>query len=264
MLGSDILYYKKVDITGVNTAALPVLNEKERENLIIKMKKGDKKAKDMLVMANLKLILSVIQKVNIRNTEPDDLFQVGCIGLIKALNNFDPSLNVQFSTYGVVMITGEIKRYVRDNRSVRVSRSTKDLAYKALGFKEKYIKDNNAEPTIEEIANNLGTSTYRISNALEAIAPAISLYEPAFGDTTDNTFLLDQISADSFEEAFSSKIIMQDVIRKLEKREKYILNLRYLQGKTQTQVASIIGISQAQVSRIEKSVLSAVKRQLEA
>lgn len=261
-MGSDILYYKKVEITGINTASLPVLTENEREELIIKMKNGDKKAKDMLVMANLKLILSIIQKINSRNIDRDDLFQVGCIGLIKALNNFDPSLNVQFSTYGVVMILGEIKRYIRDNGAVRVSRSTKDLAYKALSYKEQYIKENGEEPSMGEIARRLNTTTYKISSALEAVSPAVSLYEPAFNDESEGTYLIDQISCENFEEGFSSKIIMQDVFHNLKKREKYIMSLRYLQGKTQTQVASIIGISQAQVSRIEKNVLSCVKKQL--
>ncbi len=228
------------------------------------MKDGDKKAKDTLVMANLKLILSIIQKVNSKNIDPDDLFQVGCIGLIKALNNFDPALNVQFSTYGVVMILGEIKRYIRDSSAVRVSRGTKDLAYKALNFKEEYIKENDAEPTIDEIARHLNTTTYKISSALEAISPAVSLYEPAFSDESDGVYLLDQVTGENFEEAFSSKTVVQQVLHNLKKREKRIMNLRYIQGKTQTQVASIIGISQAQVSRIEKHVLSSVKKRLNA
>lgn len=215
-------------------------------------------------MANLKLILSIIQKINSKNIDPDDLFQVGCIGLIKALNNFDPALNVQFSTYGVVMILGEIKRYIRDSSAVRVSRGTKDLAYKALNFKEEYIKENNTEPTIDEIARHLNTTRYKISSALEAISPAVSLYEPAFSDESDGVYLLDQVTGENFEEAFSSKTVVQQVLHNLKKREKRIMNLRYIQGKTQTQVASIIGISQAQVSRIEKHVLSSVKKRLNA
>lgn len=215
-------------------------------------------------MANLKLILSIIQKVNSKNIDPDDLFQVGCIGLIKALNNFDPALNVQFSTYGVVMILGEIKRYIRDSSAVRVSRGTKDLAYKALNFKEEYIKENDTEPTMDEIARHLNTTRYKISSALEAISPALSLYEPAFSDESDGVYLLDQVTGENFEEAFSSKTVVQRVLHNLKKREKRIMNLRYIQGKTQTQVASIIGISQAQVSRIEKHVLSSVKKRLNA
>ncbi|MBQ8603791.1 MAG: sigma-70 family RNA polymerase sigma factor [Oscillospiraceae bacterium] len=256
------MYYKKVEITGINTSALPVLTDIEREQLIHKMKNGDKRAKDMLVMANLKLVLSIIQKVNSRNIDRDDLFQVGCIGLIKALNNFDPELNVQFSTYGVVMILGEIKRYIRDNSIVKVSRGTKDLAYKALNYREWYIRENDTEPTTAEIAKRLGTTTCKISNALDAVSPAVSLYEPVFSDEKDGVYLLDQLGGENFEDEFSSKIIIQDVLHNLQKREKRILNLRYIQGKTQTQVADIIGISQAQVSRIEKNVLKRMKKQL--
>lgn len=256
------LYYKKVEITGINTAALPTLTDNEREILITEMKKGDKKAKDKLIMANLKLILSIIQRVNSKNADPDDLFQVGCIGLIKALNNFDPELNVQFSTYGVVMILGEIKRFIRDNSMLKVSRSTKDIAYKALGFKENYIRKRGFEPTIEEIASFVGTTTYKISHALEAVSPTVSLYEPVYNDNSDNTMLMDQISSDDFEDAVISKTIIKDVLHGLDNRERQIMNLRYLQGKTQTQIADIIGISQAQVSRIEKNIMSRVKKQL--
>lgn len=257
------LYCKKVEITGVNTAQLPTLTDKERDNLIIKMKSGDKQAKDRLVMSNVKLVLSIIQRINNRNVDPDDLFQVGCIGLIKALNNFNPELNIQFSTYGVVMILGEIKRYIRDNSIVKVSRSTKDMAYKALSYKETCLRQNGIEPTLEETARYLSTTTFKLSNAIEAVSPTLSLYEPAYKDESENTLLLDQVPSENFEEAFISKTVIQDVLHNLKSREKYILNLRYLQGKTQTQVASIVGISQAQVSRIEKNVLSAVKRQLQ-
>lgn len=241
---------------------MPVLTDSEREQLIQEMKNGDKKAKDTLVMANLKLVLSIIQKINNRNIDRDDLFQVGCIGLIKALNNFDPDLNVRFSTYGVVMISGEIKRYIRDSSSVKVSRGTKDLAYKALNFREWYIQEHDTEPTAAEIARRLGTTSCKVSNALDSVSPAVSLYDPVFSDEKDGVYLMDMISGDSFEDEFSSKVIIQDILHNLQKREKRILNLRYLQGKTQTQVADIIGISQAQVSRIEKNVLKLVKKQL--
>ena len=256
------LYYKKVEITGINTAQLPVLTDKERENLILRMKNGDKKAKDILVMSNLKLILSIIQKINIKNADPDDLFQVGCVGLIKALNNFDPEFNVQFSTYGVVMILGEIKRYLRDNNPLKVSRSTKDMAYKAFSYKEEFFGIYNREPTIEEIAEYLGTTVYVISNAMESVSPTVSLYDPVFSDETDSLYFLDKLKAEDFEDSVISKTLIIDVLHKLHKREKHILNLRYMQGKTQTQVADIIGISQAQVSRIEKNVLSLLKSQL--
>lgn len=251
-----------MEITGLNTASLPVLNDSDREALILKMKNGDKKAKEKLVMANLKLILSIIQKINIKNAEPDDLFQVGCIGLIKALNNFDPTLNVQFSTYGVVMILGEIKRYIRDNNTVKISRSTKDMAYKALGYKEDFINRTGREPSVEEIASALNTNVFTVSSAIEAMTPTVSLNEPAFNDEEDSYCLIDQIHSDDFENGFISKLVIQDILHNLEQREKYILNLRFLQGKTQTQVADIVGISQAQVSRIEKNILVTVKKQL--
>lgn len=257
------LYLKKVEITGINTATLPVLSDKDREQLIFKMKKGDKKAKDRLVMANLKLILSIIQKINIKNADPDDLFQVGCIGLIKALNNFEPAMNVQFSTYGVVMIMGEIKRYMRDNSILKISRSTKDMAYKALSYRELFSKESGREPTAEEIAAGLDTTVYAVTSAMEAMSPTLSLNEPAFCEEDDSICLMDQVQGEDFENSFISKTVIQDVLHALEKRDKYILNLRFLQGKTQTQVAKIIGISQAQVSRIEKNILMAVKKQLD-
>ncbi len=225
------------------------------------MKTGDKKAKDTLVLANLKLVLSIIQKINSRNIDRDDLFQVGCIGLIKALNNFDPGLNIQFSTYGVVMIAGEIKRYIRDNSSLKITRSTKDLAFKALSYKEQFIKENDCEPTISQIASGLNTTTYKISSAMEAISPALSLYEPTYSDDNES-YLLDMISGENFEDSFSTKLIIQEIFHNLKKREKQIMNLRFIQGKTQTEVADMIGISQAQVSRIEKNVLSTVKKEL--
>ena len=227
------------------------------------MKKGDKKAKDRLVMANLKLILSIIQKINIKNADPDDLFQVGCIGLIKALNNFEPAMNVQFSTYGVVMIMGEIKRYMRDNSILKISRSTKDMAYKALSYRELFSKESGREPTTEEIAAGLDTTVYAVTNAMEAMSPTLSLNEPAFCEEDDSICLMDQVQGEDFENSFISKTVIQDVLHALEKRDKYILNLRFLQGKTQTQVAKIVGISQAQVSRIEKNILMAVKKQLD-
>lgn len=231
--------------------------------MISKMKNGDKKAKDLLVMSNLKLVLSIIQKVNSKNIDADDLFQVGCIGLIKALDNFDTSLNVQFSTYGVVMILGEIKRFMRDDQPLKVSRSIKDLAYKAMAVKEKLMDINGNEPSVQEIADELDCSCFQISRALEALSPSISLYEPMYNDESSDVYLLDQISSENFEEAFQSKIIMQDVLHNLKEREKHIMNLRFIKGKTQTEVAKEVGISQAQVSRIEKNIIGYIKTQLE-
>ena len=231
--------------------------------MISKMKNGDKKAKDLLVMSNLKLVLSIIQKVNSKNIDADDLFQVGCIGLIKALDNFDTTLNVQFSTYGVVMILGEIKRFMRDDQPLKVSRSIKDLAYKAMAVKEKLMDINGNEPSVQEIADELDCSCFQISRALEALSPSISLYEPMYNDESSDVYLLDQISSENFEEAFQSKIIMQDVLHNLKEREKHIMNLRFIKGKTQTEVAKEVGISQAQVSRIEKNIIGYIKTQLE-
>lgn len=256
------LYLKKVEITGINTRLLPVLSDSERQQLIVKMKNGDKKAKDQLVMSNLKLILSIIQKINIKNSDPDDLFQVGCVGLIKALNNFEPAMNVQFSTYGVVMIMGEIKRYLRDNNIMRISRSTKDMAFKVLNYQEEFIRNTGREPTTEEVAAGLDTTTYIVSTALEAMSPAVSLNEPVFNEEDTGICIMDQIPGEDFENSLIAKTVIQDIIHSLEKRDKYILDLRFLQGKTQSQVAKIIGISQAQVSRIEKNILLAVRKQL--
>lgn len=256
------LYFKKVEITGINTRLLPVLSDSERQQLIVKMKNGDKKAKDQLVMSNLKLILSIIQKINIKNSDPDDLFQVGCVGLIKALNNFEPAMNVQFSTYGVVMIMGEIKRYLRDNNIMRISRSTKDMAFKVLNYQEEFIRNTGREPTTEEVAAGLDTTTYIVSTALEAMSPAVSLNEPVFSEEDTGICIMDQIPGEDFENSLIAKTVIQDIIHSLEKRDKYILDLRFLQGKTQSQVAKIIGISQAQVSRIEKNILLAVRKQL--
>lgn len=256
------LYLKKVEITGVSTASLPVLTDDEREELILKMKKGDKQAKDRLVISNLKLILSIIQKINTKNSDPDDLFQVGCIGLLKALNNFDPAMNVQFSTYGVVMILGEIKRYMRDNYTLKISRSTKDIAYKIFKFQEEFISANGREPTPCEISSALQLSIYSVASAIEAMSPALSLNEPIYSEESESVCIMDRVPDTDFESALIFKMVVQDVIHSLEKRDRHILNLRYMQGKTQEQAAAIVGISQAQVSRIEKHILLTLKRQL--
>ena len=257
------MYYKKVEISGVDTASLPEFTDKERSALFDKMHNGDNSARDMLVMGNLKLVLSIIQRFRYKNVDFDDLFQVGCVGLIKALNNFDTTLNVQFSTYGVVMILGEIKRFIRDDQPLKVSRSIKDLAYKAMSVKEKLTDINGNEPTVQEIADELECSCFQISRALEALSPSISLYEPMYNDDSNDVYLLDQISSENFEDAFQSKIIMQDVLHNLKDREKHIMNLRFIKGKTQTEVAKEVGISQAQVSRIEKNIIGYIKTQLE-
>ena len=257
------MYFKKVEISGFDTACLPEFTETERNSLIERMKAGDKNAKDMLVMGNLKLVLSILQRFRHKNVDFDDLFQVGCIGLIKALNNFDVSLNVQFSTYGVVMILGEIKRFIRDDQSVKVGRSIKDMAYKALAVKEKLTDNDGNEPTVQQIADEMGCSCFQVNRAMEALTPSISLYEPLYNDESNDVYLLDQISSENFEEEFHSKVIMQDVLHNLKQREKHIMNLRFVKGKTQMEVAREIGISQAQVSRIEKSIIGYIKSQLD-
>ncbi len=257
------MYYKKVEISGFDTASIPKISDEERMSLIKKMKEGDKKAKDLLVLSNLKLVLSIIQRFRYKNLDFDDLFQVGCIGLIKALNNFDTTLNVQFSTYGVVMILGEIKRFIRDDQPIKVSRSVKDLAYKAISTKEMLTDSEGNEPSVQEIATELNCTSFQVSRALEALSPSISLYEPVYNDETSDMYLLDQICSDNFEDAFQSKVIIQDVLHKLKDRERLIMNMRFIKGKTQTEVAKEIGISQAQVSRIEKNVIDCIKKQLE-
>ena len=247
---------KKVEICGVNTSKLPVLTNKEKEELFIKIKAGDKKAREEFINGNLKLVLSVVRKFNNRGENVDDLFQVGCIGLIKALDNFDLSQNVLFSTYAVPMIIGEIRRHLRDNNSIRVSRSLRDIAYKALQAKEALITKNNREPTIEEVAKEIGIPKEEIANALDAIQDPVSLYEPIYNDGADSLFLMDQIGdKKNVDENWIEDIAIGEGIKKLNDREQLIIRKRFFDGKTQMEVADEIGISQAQVSRLEKSAL---------
>ena len=247
---------KKVEICGVNTSKLPVLTNKEKEELFIKIKAGDKKAREEFINGNLKLVLSVVRKFNNRGENVDDLFQVGCIGLIKALDNFDLSQNVLFSTYAVPMIIGEIRRHLRDNNSIRVSRSLRDIAYKALQTKETLITKNNREPTIEEVAKEIGIPKEEIANALDAIQDPVSLYEPIYNDGADSLFLMDQIGdKKNVDENWIEDIAIGEGIKKLNDREQLIIRKRFFDGKTQMEVADEIGISQAQVSRLEKSAL---------
>ena len=251
----------KVEICGVNTARLPLLNNKEKEELLKKIKNGDDEARELFIKGNLRLVLSVIQKFSGRGENADDLFQVGCIGLIKAMDNFDLSQNVQFSTYAVPMIIGEIRRYLRDNNPIRVSRSVRDLAYKALSFKEKMIKENMKEPTIEEIAKELEVDKEEIVFCLDAIQEPISLQEPVYGDGTEKLFVLDQVSdSKNTDETWAENITILEAMKKLNEKEKMIVNKRFFEGRTQIEVASEIGISQAQVSRLEKSAIEHIKR----
>ena len=251
--------YEKVKISGINTADLCVLTDEEKEELLIRAEKGDKEAKDKLVLGNLKLVLSVIQHFNGRGPSADDLFEVGTIGLIKAINRFDRSKGFKLSSYCHPMILGEIKRYLRDDSPIRVSRSLKDLAYKAMQTKESLVKINKTEPTIDEIAKELGENRADVVTALESVSDPISLYEPVFSDSGDTLYVLDQIGDNSDDESWLNELSIKETIASPSQREKKILNLRYFQGKTQVEVADEIGISQAQVSRLEKGALDRIK-----
>lgn len=252
---------RKVEIAGVNTAKLPVLSNEEKQELLIKIKNGDNEARESFINGNLRLVLSVIRRFYDRGENLDDLFQIGCIGLIKAIDNFDISQNVQFSTYAVPMIIGEIRRYLRDNNMVRVSRSIRDLAYKVLMIKEKSLKEKNKEPSIEEIAKELGVTKEEIAFCLDAIQDPISLQEPVYGDETDNIFVMDQISdKKNSDELWAENITVAEAMKKLNEKEKTIMSKRFFEGRTQTEVANEIGISQAQVSRLEKSAINHIRR----
>lgn len=256
------MHYNKVEISGVNTSKLTVLKEAEKMALLRKIKEGDKTARDKLISGNLRLVLSVLQRFIGRGENPDDLFQVGCIGLMKAIDNFDTNQNVRFSTYAVPMISGELRRYLRDNNPIRVSRSLRDLAYKAMQAKEKLTNEHQKEPTIEQIAKEIDAKRSDVVLALESISDPISLYEPVYSDSGDTLFVLDQIGDKSDDENWLDEISLKEAINLLLPREKKILFLRFFQGKTQVEVADSIGISQAQVSRLEKGALDRIKKQI--
>lgn len=251
----------KVEICGVNTAKLPTLSANEKKELFVRIKSGDSSARDTFIKGNLRLVLSVIGRFNNRGENVDDLFQVGCIGLIKAIDNFNTELNVQFSTYAVPMIIGEIRRYLRDNNSVRVSRSLRDIAYKALCVRERLISTTNREPTIEEIAKEIDIPPEDVTTALDAIQEPISLFEPVYHDGGDAVYVMDQVSdKKNIDEAWIEKISLREAMKKLSDREKQIVTMRFFRGKTQTEVATEVGISQAQVSRLEKSAISNMRK----
>ncbi len=254
------LQYSKVEICGVNTSKLPILKEVEKEVLLKRSQSGDTKAREELIRGNLRLVLSVIQRFTNRKENMDDLFQIGCIGLIKAIDNFDASHGVRFSTYAVPMIIGEIRRYLRDNNSVRVSRSIKDTAYKAMQVKEAYLAEHQKEPTIEEIANALEIPVGDVVVALESVVEPVSLFETVYSDSGDSVYVLDQIGDKSNANDWIDEISFRDTVSSLSEREKKILNLRFIHGLTQMEVSNEIGISQAQVSRIEKGVLDKIKK----
>ena len=253
----------KVEICGVNTAKLPILNEQEKEALFARIKAGDEEAKEEDIKGNLRLVLSVIKRFGNSNENPDDLFQIGCIGLIKAINNFNTELDVKFSTYAVPMIIGEIRRYMRDNNSIRVSRSLRDTAYKAIYAKENYVKQHQKEPTVEEIAEEIGISGEDIIFALDAIQAPMSLQEPVYNDGGDALYVMDQISdKKNKEEKWVEDLSLEAAMKHLGERERYIIELRFFEGKTQMEVAEMIQISQAQVSRLEKGALKIMKQYL--
>ncbi len=253
----------KVEICGVNTARLKVLKSDEMQELLLRVKAGDMQARDELIRGNLRLVLSVIQKFTNRGENVDDLFQVGCIGLIKAIDNFDVDLNVKFSTYGVPMIVGEIRRYLRDNSAMRVSRSMRDTAYKVLQAKEAYLAQHQKEPTVEEIAAILGIRREDVVFALDAILEPISLYEPIYSDSGDTVCVMDQVrDTKNTDERWMERIALKEAVGHLTERERKILSMRFFQGKTQMEVSSEIGISQAQVSRLEKNALRQIRKEL--
>ncbi len=255
----------KVEICGVDTSKLPVLKEEEKKELFDRIKAGDMQAKEEYIKGNLRLVLSIIRRFSNSNENADDLFQIGCVGLIKAINNFNTDLDVKFSTYAVPMIIGEIRRYMRDNNSIRVSRSLRDIAYKAVYMKENYMKQNLREPTLEEISAEIGIGKEEIVYALDAIQTPMSLQEPVYNDGDDVLYVMDQVSdKKNREENWVEGLALQAAMEKLNERERYIIQLRFLEGKTQIEVAQDISISQAQVSRLEKHALKVMRQYLYA
>lgn len=254
----------KVEICGVNTSKLPLLTNEEKTDLFKRIQNGDTDARETYIKGNLRLVLSVIQRFSGSSENLDDLFQIGCIGLIKAIDNFDLSQNVKFSTYAVPMILGEVRRYLRDNNSIRVSRSLRDTAYKALSAREMLTKRNLREPTIMEIADEVGISKEEITYAMDAIQSPVSLYEPVYTDGGDPLYVMDQISdKKNREENWVEQLSLSEAMKRLPAREKRIIDMRFFEGKTQTEVAGEVGISQAQVSRLEKNALKAMKSYLD-
>ena len=252
---------RNVEIAGVNTAKLPMLSNEEKQELLIKIKNGDNEAREKFIQGNLRLVLSVIQKFTSRGENIDDLFQIGCVGLIKAIDNFDINQDVQFSTYGVPMIIGEIRRYLRDNNSIRVSRSIRDMAYKVLQVKERVVRQTGREPTIEEIAKELGVEKEEISMSLDAIQDPISLQEPVYKDGTENLYIMDQVrDTKNIDEKWVENLTIAQALKRLNPREKEIIARRFFDGRTQMEVAEEIGISQAQVSRLEKDAINRIRK----
>ncbi|MBQ8389216.1 MAG: RNA polymerase sporulation sigma factor SigG [Clostridia bacterium] len=257
------MYYNKVEICGVNTSQLKTLTDEEKRDLLKKTKEGDEDARQRLVHGNLRLVLSVIQRFSNRHDDMDDLFQVGCIGLIKAIDNFNIDLDVKFSTYAVPMIIGEIRRYLRDNNAIRISRSVRDTAYRALQAREALLAEKQSEPTVDEIAARIGEKKENVMRAMEAIVDPISLYEPVYSENGDSIYLMDQLSdSNPSDEAWLENIALKEAMKKLSERERKIINMRFYKNKTQMEIAQEIGISQAQVSRLEKVALERIRKQI--
>ena len=255
------MYRSKVEICGVNTARLKVLTDEEKRALLLRVKEGDREARETLITGNLRLVLSIIQRFSSRGADMDDLFQVGCIGLIKAIDHFNTDLDVKFSTYAVPMIIGEVRRYLRDNNSIRVSRSVRDLAYRALSARDEFTRATGREPTVEEIAAKLGERKEDVSYAMEAIVEPVSLYDSVFNDGDDSVYVIDQVKdKESGEDAWVEDISLRQALGRLGERERSIVTMRFFQGKTQMEIASEIGISQAQVSRLEKAALERIRK----
>ena len=252
----------KVEITGINTSEIEVLTQEEMEELFKKLKDGDQIARERLVNGNLKLVLSILKRFNKKDENMDDLFQIGCVGLLKAIDNFDLSYNVKFSTYCVPMVLGEVRRYLRDNSSLRVSRSVKDIAYKALKLKDELTVKNGVEPTNKELSEILEVEEKVIVNALEALIPPVSLFEPIYNDGGDTIYLFDQIGDKTTNEDLDIRLAVNKAISKLSNREQFILDQRFIIGKTQMEIANEIGISQAQISRLEKTAIQRIRKQL--
>ena len=257
------MHQNKVEICGVDTSKLKVLKEKEKQELLIKTKNGDRDAREKLINGNLRLVLAAVQRFSNRGENMDDIFQVGCIGLMKAIDNFDVNQNVRLSTYAFPMIVGEIRRFLRDNNAVRVSRSMKDAAYRAMQMREQMIAETQREPTVEQLAERLGLPREEVVLALESVVDPVSLYEPVYSDGGDTIFVMDQVrDKTDTDENWLDEILLRDAMTKLSDREKRILSMRFFEGKTQVEVSAEIGISQAQVSRLEKGAISKVKKYL--
>lgn len=258
-----VMYYNKVEICGVNTAKLNILSDEEKKDLLIRTKSGDMQARQDLIYGNLRLVLSIIQRFTGRRDNLDDLFQVGCIGLVKAVDNFNVELEVKFSTYAVPMIIGEIRRFLRDYNAIRISRSIRDLAYRALQVREELQSEKESEPTVDEIAKRMGMEKEAVVRAMEAIVDPISIYEPVYSENGDSIYVIDQLSdLGASDEVWLENIALREAMKKLNEREQKIIKMRYYKNRTQTEIAESIGISQAQVSRLEKCALEKIRKQM--